>query len=109
MNMMKTGQELTSVCDEMLKVMTPAIADGLSEIADEAEALQMMALCMKAYKISKKMTEEQCEWNDIVEVKINQTEERLARTEENLVKLLNAVNVLNEKMDKLLIKNEIVD
>ena len=109
MNMMKTGQELIEVCDDVIKVMTPAIADGLSEIADDAEALQAMALCMKLYKVSKKMTEEQCEWYDIVEVKINQTEERLARTEEKLVKLLNAVNVLNGKMDKLLIKNEIVD
>ena len=104
MNMMKTGQELIEVCDDVIKVMTPAIADGLSEIADDAEALQAMALCMKLYKLSKKMTEEQCEWYDVMEVKITDMEHRMAKQEENMIKLLTAVNVLNEKMDELINK-----
>jgi hypothetical protein len=104
MNMMKTGQELIEVCDDVIKVMTPAIADGLSEIADDAEALQAMALCMKLYKLSKKMTEEQCEWYDVMEVKITDMEHRMVKQEENMIKLLNAVGALNGKMDKLLIK-----
>lgn len=104
MDMMKTGKELIEVCDDVIKVMTPAIADGLSEIADDAEALQAMALCMKLYKLSKKMTEEQCEWYDVMEVKITDMENRLARQEANMDILLNEMRCLNGRMDKLLNK-----